>query len=168
MANNCYFEITLHGDRNACMRVFDVIEHKDSEYWVAGSWGADIYEDDGECVKLFGDCPWSDARMWAPTDSGYTLGEEDEQERKLTSIPDMCRMWGLTATGFAEECGCEVGNRWSCDSNGNVEYQYIWPEIVLDYLESGNLEYLPDVRKYVTQGEYDEETRARLTARFGI
>lgn len=143
MANNCGFSITLHGENKENMRrVCDIISGDDLQYTVVRTWlgcGSIIDEDD-DSITIEGECPWTADFFWRPdmTIAGHdkVVGEsKDPQGRTYVSIPYLCTLWDLTASGWEEEWGCCIDGEYRAYENGHCDYIDTWGDQCITHMQ---------------------------------
>lgn len=164
MANNCYFEIRLHGNENALARLKAVFEDTDPELGFVRFWPKDT-ETRIENGKFYawGDCPWTDAYFWVPqeaTTDHVRAGDVLPNGKTCTDIPDLWKRLGLThAEGYGEEEGMEICNHWRILPDGSVDYYDGWALYVLQRMdESGCPEdYVDSLICEIDKDSYSDE-----------
>ena len=144
MANNCEFSVTMickHEDLPKASRVLDIINLTDPEYVFARSWpdmagvvAEDRYDHEHSYIQIQGQIAWTAAYLWCPRDTlcgkdvGDIINVPDVGPRIVTSIPELCKLWGMQAQGWEYEPGCEVDGTYESDANGNLTYEDCWSD----------------------------------------
>lgn len=176
MANNCSFRVTLYG-RNVdnMRRVCDIINDRDPEYAVVRTWQdcATITEEYEDSIVIEGVCPWTADFYWRPRETfagricapGVT---RDSSGRIFVSIPYLCSLWDMRATGYEEEWGCCVEGWYSASDSGDCEYYDSWGDQCITHMQND-----PDdcwyhcLQEAISDGRCEgrlEEARALLEA----
>lgn len=131
MANNCAFEISIEAQTTEdadC--VVAILQNRDPEYCIVRGWPDDVFVSGGEGTPertIYGDCPWTADYMWCPENTIYGRdvipGETAfDDGRRPVSIQWLCREWGMHASGWEEEPGCDVDGEYECGPDGVLHY----------------------------------------------
>ena len=177
MANNCGFSITLHGENKDNMRrVCDIINDTDPEYAVVRTWlgCGSITDEDDDSITIEGECPWTADYFWRPDKTIAGLGcvpgvsREEKTGRIFISIPYLCKLWGMKATGYEEEWGCCVDGWFYANSNGSCEYYDSWADQCITHMQNDPDDSWRDsLEKAIADGRceaYLEEARRLIEA----
>lgn len=144
MANKCGFEVNLYGKNIENMRrVCDIINDTDPEYAVVRTWRdcAYILGETENCVTITGECPWTADYFWRPDKTIAGLGcvpgvsREDKTGRVFVSIPYLCKLWDMKATGYEEEWGCCVDGWYTAYDDGRCEYYDSWADQCITHMQ---------------------------------
>ena len=145
MANNCGFQVVLCGhDVDSMRRVCDIINDRDPEYAVVRTWRdcAYILGETENRVTIAGECPWTADYYWRPDETlagyGCVPGEsrEDKTGRIFVSIPYLCQLWDLVASGYEEEWGCCVDGEYRAYENGHCDYIDTWGDQCITHMQN--------------------------------
>ena len=86
----------------------------------------------------------------------------------VVSIPFLCQMWDMSATGWEEELGCDVCGEFRCGNDGVLTYEDTLAATMLECAENSPWDdgYVMAVYQMLADGQYDEdeEMRERATA----
>lgn len=182
MANNCGFEIVLYGQNVDNMRrVCDIINDRDPEYAVVRTWQdcATVIDEleftfEETQVTISGECPWTADYYWRPdmtiAGHGCIPGESREEKtgRVFVSIPYLCSLWGMRATGYEEEWGCCVDGYYTAYEDGSCEYEDNWGEQCIFHMqEDPDDSWYHCLKEAISDGRCEgrlEEARALLEA----
>ena len=86
----------------------------------------------------------------------------------VVSIPFLCQMWDMSATGWEEELGCDVCGEFRCGNDGVLTYTDTLAATMLECAENSPWDdgYVRAVYQMLADGQYDEdeEMRERATA----
>lgn len=149
MANNCSFNVVLHGPNvNDMLRVCDIINDLDNEYAVVRTWlncatvidQVELTPEETQ-VAIDGVCPWTADFYWRPemTLAGHNIiigKTRDDEGRLFVSIPYLCSLWGMRASGFEEEWGCCVDGYYTALEDGSCEYEDNWGEQCIFHMQN--------------------------------
>lgn len=182
MANRCSFNVVLYGQNVDNMRrVCDIINDRDPEYAVVRTWQdcASIVDEleltlEETQVTIDGVCPWTADYYWRPNKTIAGLrcvpGENREEEtgRIFVSIPYLCKLWGMRASGYEEEWGCEVDGWYTAFESGSCEYDDTWADQCITHMQNDPDDSWRDsLEKAIADGRceaYLEEARALIAA----
>ena len=145
MANNCGFEVNLYGKNIENMRrVCDIINGTDPEYTVVRTWRdcAYILGETENRVTIAGECPWTADLFWRPKETmagrlcvpGVT--KEKGTGRIYVSIPYLCKLWDLVASGYEEEWGCCIDGEYRAYENGHCDYIDTWGDQCITHMQN--------------------------------
>ena len=101
---------------------------------------------------------------------GCVPGEsrEDKTGRVFVSIPYLCKLWDMKATGYEEEWGCCVDGWFYASSNGSCEYDDMWGEQCITQMQTDPDDSWRDcLEKAIADGRCEgrlEEARALIAA----
>lgn len=179
MANNCGYGIDIEcsmENADKARRVIAIINNEDPEYCVVRTWGVGWSDEeemgDRFAVHIDGECPWTARYFWDPEDTlagrkvGDMIGAEGES-RMVVSIPFLCQMWDMSATGWEEELGCDVCGEFRCGNDGVLTYKDTLAAEMLERLQNNtwNDIYAQSVHNFYVGGDYDEDTEMKARAR---
>lgn len=179
MANNCGYGIDIEcsiENADKARRVIAIINNEDPEYCVVRTWGAGWSDEEEKgdrfAVHIDGECPWTARYFWDPEDTlagrkvGDMIGAEGES-RMVVSIPFLCQMWDMSATGWEEELGCDVAGEFSCGTDGELTYRDTLAETYLEHLANNpwDDEYAQAVHDHYADGDYDQDEEMKEQAR---
>lgn len=179
MANNCGFGIDIEcsiENADKARRVCAIINNEDPEYCVVRTWGAATFDEEEKgdtfAVHIWGDCPWTANYFWAPGDTlaGRDVGDKIDFEtgtRMVVSIPFLCQLWDMGATGWEEELGCDVAGEFRCGTDGVLTYRDTLAETYLEYLNNNPWDdcYAQAVHDHYVAGNYDADPELKEQAR---
>ena len=182
MANKCGFEVNLYGKNIDNMRrVCDIINDRDPEYAVVRTWQdcATIIDEleltsEETQVTISGECPWTADYYWRPDMTIAGLGcvpgvsREDKTGRVFVSIPYLCKLWDMKATGYEEEWGCCVDGWYTAYDDGRCEYYDSWADQCITHMQDDpDDEWCGCLRQAILDGRCEgreEEARQLIAA----
>ena len=180
MANNCGFGISIEcsiENADNARRVLAIINNEDPMYCVVRTWGGawmdEVEDGDRFTANISGECPWTAMYFWDPantlagSDVGDFLTGEDGMPRMVVSIPFLCQLWGLDATGWEEELGCDVCGEFRCGDDGVMTYKDTLAATMLEYLHNNTWDdcYAQSVHDFYVGGAYDGDAEMKEQAR---
>lgn len=178
MANNCGYGIDIEcsiENADKARRVVAIINNDDPDYCVVRSWGVGWSDEEEKgdrfAVHIDGECPWTARYFWDPEDTlagrkvGDIIGAEGER-RMVVSIPFLCQMWDMSATGWEEELGCDVCGEFRCGNDGTLTYTDTLAATMLECAENSPWDegYVMVVYQMLADGQYDEEEELKERA----
>ena len=179
MANNCGYGIDIEcsiENADKARRVVAIINNEDPDYCVVRTWGVGWSDEEEKgdrfAVYIDGECPWTARYFWDPESTlagrkvGDIIGAEGEG-RMVVSIPFLCQMWDMSATGWEEELCCDVAGEFRCGSDGVLTYRGTLAETYLEYLSNNPWDdsYAQAVHDLYVAGNYDGDPELKEQAR---
>jgi hypothetical protein len=167
MANNCFYEMKVVGDKKKNIEEFISLlnyTHPDGKCF-ARIFSADpdpIEEKDGKySVFITGDCAWSVSSCMTNNFMSYA---SEDKTGKLTNLAEATKKLMLMVEIFSEEIGMEFAEHFIysngvCLVNDVTNYSEIWydPEeydTVEDYIKAEGLDLTPEQIQDLKDGEY--------------
>lgn len=131
MANVCVYQLTARGNAEGLDRLESLFRDEDEELRFCRFWPDEvtISRRDRGHLEVFGNNPWTDAYLWDPSVTlGGHVGDVAEDGRTITSIPEICGLYGLCVVGSGYEPGCQLDNSWTAFPDGSFEYHDLWED----------------------------------------
>lgn len=118
MANNCaYYMIAVSPYRDALVKLIDILNYKDPDWYIYRVFSNDADERSIEKagdtnlyrMGIYGDVAWS-CTSWVE-DIPTPLDERKREDNgsRYTNLVELSKALGISFEVFAEECGCEFG-----------------------------------------------------------
>ena len=155
MANNCFYTMkAVSKDENALKRLVEIMNYKDTEYYIYRCFSAGIDETGKEgdyfVYMISGDVAWA-ADHWF---GAYENDDEDhtiENGAHYISLDLLCQRLGIAVEIYTEEPGCCFQEWIMCDHNGCVQNDTVeWTQQWED--EDGN-----DLDEPIEEGGFGDD-----------
>lgn len=121
MANNCYYEMKVKGNKEDCNRLFKILNYEDNEYYLARIFSVDIIDEEDDRITLCGDCAWSVYTCMCEGSVGtYKKFDEevrDDKGRLMTTIAYLSDILNLEIEVISDEPGMGFSEH-LCYKNG--------------------------------------------------